>query len=941
MHTTSRRGLLLAATAITTCALASPAWAGILAGRVSDSTGVKALGGAQVRILELNRVTEAASDGSFRFADLGAAKYTVRATYAGAQPNEFTVDVTADGITSADVVLEPPAAAGLDSVLVMGQQANLASSISRQKASDTVENVLTRDAIGQFPDQNVAESVRRVPGVNVLNDQGEGRFISVRGLDPNLNSASINGVRIMAPEADVRSVALDVLPSELVESIEIKKTLTPDMDADTIGASIDISTTSAFERRKPFFSVTAEGSFNNLNDNWSPKGTVDFSTTVADRLGISGGFSYYKRNFSTDNIEMDGWDETDDGVAFADTVEFRDYDVKRTRIAGSLSFDYKLTDNTTLFLRGLYSRFEDQEFRKRLIFEMDEEPSGGDANHAEFLSDDGAIAVTRDLKDRFEAQTIASFTWGGETFAGPWTFKYQGSFTKSEEDNQGSVDPISFVKEFEDPGDFGVAFDYSDMVLPKYTVTAGQDAFLDPSEYEFDGMEFTDASLSKDSEWSGKLDVKREFSLAQGSFEVQGGAKLRLRKKTFDQTQINYDGFDGDFTLADAAGSQSYGLASIDPVVDPFAIRQFFPANIGSFEVDDASSTFDSASGDYDVRENIYAGYLMGRYDNGTVRIVGGVRMEHTTNRIMGNTVELIEEGGEFDGEVLDEDTVFITPVEFDRSYTDWLPSLNIRYEPVKDVVLRAGVSRSVVRPNIGDIAPRFIVEQSDDGDREGEFGNPDLKPYRSWNVDASLEWYFDSNAVLQAGFFYKKIDNFIARVEVEDFEFGGVFVDEGTFPVNGESAEVKGLEFSYQQSLTFLPAPFDGMLVGFNYTYTDAKGDVNGRTVPLPASAKNTFNAMIGYEKGPLSIRVAGSYRDVYLDELGDDADEDRYVRDHFQLDVTVKYKVTEYLQVFAEFVNLNDAPYVAFQRGPGSDRLLQYERYSWTGKFGAKATF
>ena len=941
MKSTSRRGLLLAATALTTCALATTAGAGTLAGRVSDSTGVRALGGAQVRILELNRVVEAASDGSFRFADLDAAQYTIRTTYAGAQPVEMTVDVAASGIAQANIVLEPPATAGLESVLVMGQQANLASSISRQRASDTVENVLTRDAIGQFPDQNVAESVRRAPGVNVLNDQGEGRFISVRGLDPNLNAASINGVRIMAPEADVRSVALDVLPSELVESIEIKKTLTPDMDGDTIGASIEINTTSAFERKEPFFSVTAEGSFNNLNSNWSPKGAIDFSTTLADRLGIAGGFSYYKRNFSTDNIEADGWDETDDGVAYADTLEYRDYDVKRTRVAGSLSLDYKLTDNTTLFARGLYSRFEDQEFRKRLILEMDEEPSSGDASSASFLSDDGAIAVTRDLKDRFEAQTITSITVGGETFAGPWTLNYQGSFTKSDEKNHGSLDPIAFVREFEDPGEFGVTFDYADMKLPKYRVTAGSEAFLDPSEYEFDGLEFTSASLSKDQEWSGKLDVKREFSLAQGTFEVQAGGKLRLRHKTFDLTQIDYDGFDGDFTLADVTGEQSYGLASLDPVVNPFKVRDFFAANAGDFEISDVDSAFDSATADYDVRENIYAGYVLGRYDNGSVRLVGGVRMEHTRNRIAGNLVELVEEGGEHDGAPVDEDSVFVTPVSFQRNYTDWLPSLNIRYEPAKDLVFRAGVSRSVVRPNIGDLAPRFAVEENDDGEREGEFGNPNLKPYRAWNVDASVEWYFASNAVAQAGFFYKKIDNFIVRQEFEDVTFNGIFANEAVIPVNGDSAEVKGLEVSYQQSMTFLPAPFDGLLLGLNYTYTDAKGDVNGRRISLPASAKNTFNAMLGYEKGPFSLRLAATYRDVYLDELGDDADEDRYVRDHFQFDVTVKYKVTPHLQLFAEFVNLNDAPYVAFQRGPGADRLLQYERYSWTGKFGAKATF
>src|SRR5690606_11901920 len=133
---------------------------------------------------------------------------------------------------------------------VVGQSASLASSLSRKRAADGVEDVLTRDAVGQFPDQNVAESLRRVPGINILNDQGEGRFVSVRGLDPELNAASINGTRLPAPESDVRSVALDVVAAELIESIEIKKSLTPDMDADTIGASIEINTVSAFDRKK-------------------------------------------------------------------------------------------------------------------------------------------------------------------------------------------------------------------------------------------------------------------------------------------------------------------------------------------------------------------------------------------------------------------------------------------------------------------------------------------------------------------------------------------------------------------------------------------------------------------------------------------------------------------------------------------------------------------
>src|SRR3546814_319273 len=199
-------------------------------------------------------------------------------------------------------------------MLVIGQAANQASALSRQRAADGVENVLTRDAIGQFPDQNVAESLRRLPGVNVLDDQGEGRFVSIRGLDPELNASSVNGVRLPAPESDVRSVALDVISSDIIESIEVKKSLTPDMDADAVGGSIKIKTTSAFDRKKDLFAVKAEGSYNDLTESVSPKGSVDFSKKLGDNFGIAGGLSFYRRKFATNNQEVDGWDTTDDGL---------------------------------------------------------------------------------------------------------------------------------------------------------------------------------------------------------------------------------------------------------------------------------------------------------------------------------------------------------------------------------------------------------------------------------------------------------------------------------------------------------------------------------------------------------------------------------------------------------------------------------------------------
>lgn len=920
--------------------LSGVAQAGEVAGTVVDATRTRVLQSAEVEIVELHRIAEAEKDGSFRFPDVPAGTYTVTARYAGAATATNKVTVDAKGTARLDITLGELD----DTILVIGQQANLSSSISRQRAADGVESVLTRDSIGQFPDQNVAESIRRLPGVNILNDQGEGRFVSVRGLDPELNAASINGVRVPAPESDVRSVALDVIPSELIESIEIKKSLTPDMDADTIGASIEINTTSAFDRKKDLLGVKLEGSYNDYSEKLTPKASVDFSTRLGDDFGIAGGFSYYKRKFETDNIEAAGWNQTDDGIAYAEEVEYRDYDVERERIGGSLSFDWRASDSTKLYARGLYSQFSDQEYRRRLAFVLDEAPASGTASSAQFTDEDGRIEVRRDIKDRFERQRIGSLTIGGETVTGPWKLTYSGAYSQASERENGSLDPTRFRARFDGDG-VDVNFDYSNPRKPLFDVTSGADLFTDPEQYSFNRVERTALSDSKDKEFQLKADVSRAFVVDGGTFTVQAGAKARWRKKRYDFNLEYYGDFDGDYTLADVVGTQTYRIIDISPVPSKTGATDFFYNNRDGFELDPIESAYGSASSDYRVDEDIIAGYLLGRWDSPTLRVIGGVRIEKTKNDIRANLTELVAEGDTHNGVEVTEDTVFVTPNQFRRDYTDVLPSLTVRYEPVQNVVLRLGGYRSLVRPKLSNLAPRFLIDE----DRVAEFGNPELKPYRAWNIDASAEWYFSRNAALTAGVFWKSIKDFVVKQrDFDDGSYNGIDYSEATFFANGDTAKIKGIELSYNQAFSFLPAPFDGLLLNLNYTYTDAKGTVfeDGdvtlpREIALPSSSKHTFNASVGYDKGPISLRAAGTYRSKYLDEIGDTADTDRIVASHFQLDLSAKYRITDGVRIFAEWVNVTDAPYFAYQSYAGARRILQYEEYSWTAKFGVSANF
>lgn len=930
-----RRRTVLAITLLGTVALPSQAWAQSVTGTVIDSSSTRALDAAEIELVELQRTDNTDRDGSFRFSEVPAGTYTLVARYTSAEPVTRTITVPASGEVRVDFQLGSP---DDGAVLVIGQRANLASSISRQRAGEGVSTVLTRDAIGQFPDQNVAEALRRAPGINVLNDQGEGRFVSVRGLDPELNSTSINGNRVLATGGDSRAAALDVIPSELVEAITIKKSLTPDMDADTLGGSVEIETTSAFNRKQPYVGVTLEGSYNDLRDAVSPKAGVDFSIPIGSDFGIAGGFSYYKRRFSSDNVEASGWATSDDGIDYVEEVDFRDYDVTRERIGANLSFDARIGATTEVYLRGLYSRFDDQEFRRRLIFAFDEQPFAGTATSASFDSADGTIEVNRDIKDRGEAQEIKTLSFGGKTETDGWKFVYDAAYSQATQTEDNSIDPLEFRGEFEDPGALGVTIDYANPRIPSYSVDFGSDAFFDSSNYGFNALERTTLERAKDEEYSLRGDATRSFALATGTFEMQAGFKVRWRDKRQDFVIDIFDEVDGDFTLAALVGGQSYGLALIEPTPGTDALRAFLGTDpYGRFTRNAFDSDFASSAEDFRATEDVLAGYLLGRYTSSTLRVVGGVRMERTHNEFFANALDANE----------DTEVVTVTPVSFDRSYTDWLPSLNVRFEPREGVVLRAAGYKSLVRPNIARVAPRFIVEEDDEGERSGEFGNPDLQPYRAWNFDVSAEYYFARDAVVSLGAFYKSIDDFIVVGEFDDITFNGISVDEGTIPLNGERATVKGLEFSYQQAFTFLPAPFDGLLANFNYTYTDAEGQLadgeftDGRFIPLPASSKHTFNAVLGYEKGPISLRAAAAYRSGYLDEVGGDPIEDRYVDQHFQADFTAKYRVTPNVQLIGEFINVFDEPYYAYQNGPTTRRLLQYEEYSWTAKFGVRATF
>ncbi|MFN3816712.1 TonB-dependent receptor [Brevundimonas sp.] len=919
--------------------LAGAAQAADISGRVTEATGDIGLGGAVVRVLETGQSAATRQDGSFRLSGMPAGRYTVSASYLGADIQTLEVVLVSDAAEETANFRLGDNVTVVDNVLVVGQRGQLNSAINRQRSADGVITVISADAIGQMPDENVAEAVRRAVGVNVINDQGEGRFISIRGIDPNLTTGSFNGVRLPSPEAEDRQLPLDVIDADILSAIVISKTLTPDMDGDSIGGNVEIETLSGLDQASMVLRARLAGIHTDLANETGWRGSLTYADRFADgRLGVAASVSHQHRPFASSNIETGAEWEEDGDLFYPLEVDYRDYRPTRTRTTASLNLDFMADANTRLYARGLYSAFADEELRMSMAVPFEDgELVGGDDGRVLFAATgDDEIEIERSLRQRKETQYIYSMVLGGETFRGPWTIDGQLSWSYAEEDQPDTL-YTTMVAEF-DSGLFGV--DVTDPLRPRLFLgdAATEAAFNTASNYEFDEYELA-SGRSRDTEWTGSVNLRRDSALWGGSGYTRGGVKIRLREKDFSEDVLIWDGIDGpDFTLDQVQGDVGYDLAPFGPGIDPARTLAFFRANRDRLELEEIDSVIDSNVGDYELTEDIYAGYLMQSVDVGTMRAIYGVRVERTDFSAAGNQVFLAEEGAIVDGVELDDDTVFVTPYTVSRTYTDVLPSVNLRFDLAENLIGRAGYYASIVRPNPDQTAPRVEIERDDENETVGVAGNPDLDRAQAHNLDFALEWYPNRDSVLSAGIFYKSISNFIGAQTLENVSFNGVDFDELETFVNLGDATILGLELNYQQALTFLPGLLSGLIVGANFTYVDSEIDLpDGRTIALPRQSRNVANLLLGYEYGPLDLRAAVSYRDSYIDGIDEGGPGvDRIVTDHTQFDFSAKYNFSPSVQAFVEFKNINNEPYVATVRSGRRVGNAQYETYGWTALFG-----
>ena len=924
--------LIVAGSLVTSVALAQT-----VTGEVTDANNTVVFSGAEVTIQELQRSTTTNDRGQFRFSNVPAGSYTLLVSYVGAADKSVSITVTESGLALGAVTIGGGGET-LEEVIVYGQSAALAGALSQERSAENLVSVLDTDAMGQFPDQNVAESLRRLSGVMVENDQGEGRYVVVRGMDPDLNATSINGLRATSAEPR-RALQLDVIPSDVLDGLEIHKTLHADMDGDAIGGSINVKTLSAFSRKGAYSKARVEGAYNELRESWNPKasfaGSNIFELSSGRRLGVAGAISYHNRELHIDNNELDDWEEAANGSDFSEEFQPRLYTVDRERIGGVLNFDLDVSDSTRLYAYTLYSKFTDNELRNRTTFGL-----GGldEATVTDSSADYSEVEVERDTKGRFvgpgQIAENLSISLGSESQLENWLVETRLGYAWGRERTPDQVSG-TWVAEFESgdgiiaPGDPVLTLDRSNPQIP--VVNSNYWAALsDPTLFELDEIEDFH-EVNEDTQTSFSVDFTRETN----SGSVKFGAKARWRTKETDESAEIWSGDGATWFLDDALlpnGGSAYNFPTpVDPVPDNRIERSILDGETG-IDFEDLDSEIDSNVADFTFDEDIFAGYVMGTWDFDRLSVNAGVRVEHTKLDNRGNLVEFIEEDFNGPGDP-PEDTVIVAPISDTNSYTDVLPSASLRFDANDRMVVRASVYRSVVRPRVEEVALRVEIE-----DNEGALGNPQLDPFRAWNLDASIAYYPTELSVISAGVFYKEIDDFIFIQVIDDFDFLGRTLDEAEIALNGDTATVFGIEFNYQQHFGFLSPPFDGMILGLNYTYVDSEADTGDRKVDMPKQAGSLANAMFGYEKGGFDFRIAMKYRDNYIDELVDPG-LDRYTDTHTQWDVTAKYRFSDSWLVYMELMNLNDEP--EFYYAGHRRRAFQYDEYGATYALGFQYNF
>jgi TonB-dependent receptor len=804
-----------------------------------------------------------------------------------------------------------------------------AQALNRERTADNIVQVLPSDVITSLPNTNIADAVGRLPSVSLERDEGEGKYVQIRGTDPRLSNVTIDGVSVPPPEGGVRIVKLDVIPSDLVAAIEVNKTLSANQDGDAIGGSVNLVTKTAQDH--PYTALSATGGYTNIVGG---RGLTQITGTTATRFGaqnqggllIGGSYDWNGRGINDIEPSPGTVDLGQGPFATQTAMDIREYVYRRARYGFAGGLDYRLSTASSAYVRGLFSQFNN--YGTTWFYS----PGVGDFLTPSITADNGSMSYR--TYDRQVNQQIFSIDGGAKHILGSTLVDYDLSFARSAQ--HGNFPTANF----DGPGNVAFGVDLRDPYRPQFPVLNGVNIY-DPNTYTLANWQAPADDPTAQRNIQGAINAARTypFSSASGRFEL--GAKIRDAHKTRVVTDQYYKATGNPvLKVANILGGPTdphyyFGAYQTGPLTDYNALVAFLAAQPSAIAPDNDTTHQRNDPNNYIVDENVYAGYAMNTIDANRSRLQAGVRVEVTRSSYTGNHVTLDHDGH----------YVSTQPLNDSSNYTNVLPSVQYRYAFTENTNLRAVYGMGIARPNFGDLPP-YVLQQ----DRRNSIsvGNPDLKPTRANNVDLLFERFYEPVGIVQIGYFYKWLTDPIYRVQstVTSGTYAGYAQ---TQPVNGPSATVGGIEMSWQQHLTFLPGALSGLGARANYSYTTSKATVPGRTdnPALLRQAPNNWNVDGTYDRGGFSARIGITHNDanIYAYSYSPGADlglagpnGDQYLYAHTQIDAQASYMIQHQLQLVVALLNLNNEVFGFYQGSP--QYPIQREYYNRTISVGIRLT-
>ncbi|MGH1365257.1 MAG: TonB-dependent receptor [Calditrichia bacterium] len=901
---------------------------GALNGRVLDAEDQLPLAGANVSIPTLTIGATTGGNGEFQILNIPEGTYDVVVDYLGYQTSSRPLEISADLTTNARFELSSGIVDG-EEVVVLGERLKgQAKALNVQRSNTNISNIVSSDQVGKFADSNIGDALKRVPAITVNYDQGEARFANIRGTEPRLNSIMINGERLPSAEGEIRAVQLDLIPAEVIQSIEVFKAVTPDMEADAIGGAVNLITRQAPIQRR--ISGTLGSGYNVLREEPLASAAGILANRYGDRnqFGVVLSGSYNDNRFGSDNTEGE-WDE-DDGEIFVDEWDVRRYDLRRLRRSASLSMDYQLNPRNTFYAKGIFNIRKDWENRFRYRVGLDSiRPDGAYIMEIRRQTKGGIDTDEIDNK-RLEDQRTYNMSFSGDHIIGKdIKLNWLGAYSKASEERPNER-YISWRNR-----DVPFIWDFSDLEAPLFSAANASD--VEPGEFSL--REITEENQYTDEQdFTVRMDVEVP-GISTGAnknsmkFGLRHKSKDKRRENNFFEFEPVGDRFD-DFSQVVFSDQTDEGFEPGAYEIGDFTT----PELLGSLDLDDPNQfektdlPEEYAAANYSAEEDITAAYAMINQNIGSkLLLIGGVRVEAT---------DIKYRGFEYD-----ENTEAVTATDGNDQYINVLPGFHARYELTDRTILRGAWTNTLARPNYYQLVPyRAVAEDFE----ELEAGNPELDPTTSMNFDFMAEHYFASVGLISAGVFYKDIDDFIFTNVTEDYvdPVTGNTFDEFFQPLNGASASLLGFEFAFQRQLGFLPGILGNLGLYSNYTYTTSEADNpefraeadSDEKIDLPGTAPHTLNLALNYNGKRLLLGASFNYTSDYLDPDALDLTPglERFYDEVTYLDVNGSFKFSEQLRLFVEANNLLNQPLRYYAGDPS--RTYQAEYYQTKFNVGLK---